>query len=127
MRLATSRSPSSKTSRQGLVRRRLHLAHAPAQVVRAERHHLGAEAVEEGGVARLVDELGGQEQLDLAAGRGQQERRQVRGHALLADVERAEAPDHALLRRRWACVSQCSRSTEKSSSCAFQFWRSQSA
>ena len=37
-----------------------------ADVLGLERHHLGHEAVEEGGVARLVDELRGEEDLDLA-------------------------------------------------------------
>ena len=99
IRWATSRSPSSNTARQGEVSRLLHLAHPAAQVVGRERHHLGAEAVEEGGVARLVHELGGEEQLDLAAGGGLQERREVGRHALLPHVERAEAPDRVLLRR----------------------------
>ena len=75
----------------------LDLAHPAAEVVRREAHHLGAEAVEEGGVARLVHELRGQEQLDLAGGSRLQEGREVGGHALLADVEGAEAPDRGLL------------------------------
>ena len=58
---------------------------------RSSAEHLGGEAVEERGVARLVDELGGQEDLDLAARRGAQERRQVGGHPLLADRERRRA------------------------------------
>ena len=48
--------------------RRLELAHPAPQVVCRQRHHLTAEAVEERGVARLVHELRGEEQLHLAAG-----------------------------------------------------------
>ena len=46
----------------------LHLLHARAEGLALERHHLGAEAVEERGVAGLVHQLGGQEHLDLAGG-----------------------------------------------------------
>ena len=46
----------------------LHLAEPAADVVGPERHHLRHEAVEEGGVARLVDQLGREEDLRLAAG-----------------------------------------------------------
>ena len=126
MRLATSRRPSSKTSRHGDSSELLHLAHAPAQVVGRQRHDLGAEAVEERRVAGLVHELGGEEELDLAAGRGEQERRQVGGDALLADVEGAERPDRALLRRRRGGQPVLLVDGEVES-CAFQFWRSQSA
>ncbi len=76
----------------------LDLADAGAQVVRVERHHLGHPAVEEDGVAHLVDELGREEGLDLAVRRGQQERGQVGGDALLADVEAAEAEGRLQLR-----------------------------
>ena len=95
---ATSRRPSSNTSRHGDSSICSTSRMPAAEVVGVERHHLGAEAVEEGGVARLVHELGGEEQLDLAGGRRLQERREVGRHALLADVERAEAPDRVLLR-----------------------------
>ena len=48
-------------------------------------------------MAHLVDELGGEEGLDLAAGGGEQERSEVGGHPLLADVEAAEAEGGVLL------------------------------
>src|SRR3954451_12969634 len=82
----------------GALHALLELHKAPAQVVRIQSHHLGAEAVEEDGVARLVDELRCEEGLDLPARRGQEERGEVGGHALLAYVERAEAPGRVLLR-----------------------------
>jgi hypothetical protein len=75
---------------EGAGQRPLDLAHPPAQVLRGQAHDLGAEPVEEGGVAGLVHQLGGKEQLDLPAWGGLQERREVGGHPLLADVERAE-------------------------------------
>ena len=104
----------------------LDLVQPLAEVAGLEPHHLGHPAVEEDGVAHLVDELGREEGLDLPARRGEQERRQVGGDPLLADVEAAEAEGGVRLRLA-GVASQCSRSTEKSSSCARQFWRSQSA
>src|SRR5687767_5229886 len=91
IRLAVSRRPPSNVSCQAGIMVS-ELAHPAAKVVGGQGHDLAAEAVEERGVPRLVHELGGEEQLDLAARRRQQERSEVRGDALLPDVERPEAP-----------------------------------
>ena len=60
--------------------------------VRAE--HLAVEAVEEDAVARLVGDLGGEEDPLVVGRRGDRERQQLGRHPLLAEEERGEAPLH---------------------------------
>ena len=60
--------------------------------VRAD--HLAVEAVEEDAVARLVRDLGGEEDPLIVGRRGDRERQQLRGHALLADEELGEEEEH---------------------------------
>ena len=76
----------------------LDLVQPRAEAAGLEAHHLARPAVEEDGVAHLVDELGGEEGLDLPAWRREQERRQVRGDPLLPDVEAADAEGGVPLR-----------------------------
>ena len=62
----------------------------------AEPHDLVHEALEEDGVARLVDLLRGEEVLLLLARRGVDERRQVVGHRVLAVEEQRVVPQRRL-------------------------------
>ena len=65
------------------------------EVVGLEHADLAVEAVEEGDVARLVGDLGAEEDAHLLVGRGAHHRAELRGDALLADEERRQ-PVHAL-------------------------------
>ena len=71
------------------------LRQAVLEVVRLEHADLVVEAVEEAHVARLVGDLGAEEDAHLLGGRGAHHRAELLGHLLLADEERAEAV-HAL-------------------------------
>src|SRR3954470_860157 len=76
------------------------LLQALLQTLGFEYADLAVEAVEEGDVARLVGDLGAQEDAHVLVGDGAHDRPELRRHALLADEERAQAVQarHALLR-----------------------------
>ena len=76
------------------------LLQARLQAVGLEHADLAVEAVEEGDVARLVGDLGAEEDAHVLVGDRAHDRPELGGHALLADEERAQPvhPRHALLR-----------------------------
>jgi hypothetical protein len=75
---------------------RARLLQAFLERVRLEDAHLLVEAVEELDVARLVGDLGAEEDALLLGGRGAHHWAELLGHALLADEERRQAV-HALV------------------------------
>ena len=97
-----------------------------AELVGLEHAHLAVEALEEAHVARLVGDLGAEEDPLVLGRRRAHDRPQLLGHLLLADEEGGE-PVHPLEALLLAKRSfQSSRSRLKSSSWVCHCWRSQS-
>ena len=98
MRFDTSRSPSSNTSRQGESRIFSTSRIRPLKSS-ADRHITSAPKRSKNAAWRASSTSCVARNSSISPrGRRQQERREVGRHALLADVERAEAPDRGLLR-----------------------------